>query len=102
MNLEIVASPSKILEIQPSRNFFIKTIKGVLKFLEKYFGSEMLVKIPSGLYGIDNKLLKAVDVAHKLQSLGIIKNITKRPKYFDEPVEKWTQKALANRKDLKF
>ncbi len=58
----------------------------VVKFLEKYFGSEILIKIPKGLYGIDNKLSKAISVANKLQELNIIKNITiKYPRYYDEP-----------------
>lgn len=85
MKIEITASPSKILETRPSKNFLIKIIKGVLRFLEKYFGAEILIKIPPGLYGVDDELLKAVDAAGKLQSLGIIKNIERRGNYPDEP-----------------
>ena len=58
----------------------------IVKFLEKYFGSEILIKIPKGLYGIDNKLSKAINIADKLKKLEIIKNITiKYPQYYDEP-----------------
>jgi len=58
----------------------------IVKFLEKYLGSEILIKIPKGLYGIDNKLSKAINIADKLQKLGVIENIMmKYPQYYDEP-----------------
>lgn len=85
MKLEITASTSKILEIQPKKNFFIEIIKIVLKFLEKYFGSEILVKIPPELHDLDDKILKTINVAHELKFFGIIKNIIKYPRYSDEP-----------------
>jgi len=89
MKLEITTSPLKILETRPSKNIFIKIIKTILISLEKYFGSEILIKTPSDLYGvndnINDEILKIINIASRLQSLGIIENITKKTKYADEP-----------------
>ncbi len=84
-NLKITAPASEILKNQISRNFLKKVIGVLLRFLEKYFGAGILIDIPSQLQNLDPQILKAVNVASEIQSLGIINNIKKRQRYFDEP-----------------
>jgi len=82
-NLEITSSAKEILKNKPLRTFLVR---GALNFLEKYFGTEILLKIPLYLQNFDFKILGAVDTAYKLQALGIVKSIVKRKrKYPDEP-----------------
>lgn len=54
-------------------------------FLEKYFGTPLLLDVPPALQEIDTELFDAVHSAEKLQALGIIEKIEKRPNYPDEP-----------------
>ena len=56
-----------------------------LTFLEKYFGAQILLDVPSNLQETDSELFVAIETAEKLQNLGIIKEIEKRPKFSDEP-----------------
>jgi len=84
--LEITTSVLKILN-RPPRGFFEKIISGILKFIEKYFGSEILIKIPQLqlFQKINNEIFKIINTAYNLQSLKILKKIQNRPKYPDEP-----------------
>ncbi len=77
----------KILENRPPRHssFFLKILKKILRFLERYFGYPILIKIPTELSEIGSKNYEIINIAYELQELGIINNIEKRENYPDEP-----------------
>ena len=86
IQLEITEPAYKILENRPEkRSFFLGILKMLLKFLERYFGYPILIKIPAELYEIESKNYDIINSAYELQKLGIIKNIKKREDYPDEP-----------------
>lgn len=81
--LEITEPALKILNSQRPSKTTTKILIGIIKLLKKYFGAEILLRAPDGL---SSELFRAINVAHKLQSLGIIKNISERHRvFFDEP-----------------
>lgn len=84
-NLEITAPALEILENQAPQGLLKRIIRKILRFLQRYFGAEILIKIPARLQELTPQILKAIKIASKLQSLGIVKKIIKRPKYPDEP-----------------
>lgn len=62
-----------------------KLAEMAISFLEKYFGTNILLEIPPTLQEINPELFNAIETAEKLQALGIIKKIERQPKYSDEP-----------------
>ncbi|MFA7319794.1 MAG: YcaO-like family protein [Parcubacteria group bacterium] len=62
-----------------------KIAESAIAFLEKYFGTPLLLDVPPVLQEIDTELFEAIQTAEKLQALGIIEKIEKRPNYPDEP-----------------
>ncbi|MFH1990608.1 MAG: YcaO-like family protein [Patescibacteria group bacterium] len=86
IQLTITDQAYKILENRPQRrSLFLKILKKILKFLEKYFGYPMLIKIPPELSEIEGGTYELINIAYELQKLGIINNIKKRESYPDEP-----------------
>lgn len=63
IQLAITEQAYKILENrQPRRSFFLKIIKKILKFLERYFGYPILIKIPTELSEIERKTYEIIKV----------------------------------------
>ena len=85
MNVRATIPASDLLKLQPSKKF-IKTALGLaLNVLEKYFGSSVLLEMPSSLQGISPEFLPAIEIASRLKSLGMTGEIRKIPKMPDEP-----------------
>ncbi|MEK7553110.1 MAG: YcaO-like family protein [Patescibacteria group bacterium] len=87
MKLEITDSPLSFLNNSHKKTFKIKIIRGILKFLEKYFGSQLLIKIPLYLQKINKinpEIFKLINFSNKCQELNIIKTIIKGQSYPDE------------------
>lgn len=62
-----------------------KILRGFLGFLEKRFGTQILLEIPTRLEGFNQGLFSVFSVASKLKSMGIINEIAPRKKMIDEP-----------------
>ncbi|MDP1629556.1 MAG: YcaO-like family protein [bacterium] len=86
IQLVITEQAYKILENRPPRrSFFLKILKKILKFLEKYFGEPILIKMPTELSEIEGGTYEIINIAYELQKSGIINSIKKRVNYPDEP-----------------
>ncbi|MBI2609904.1 YcaO-like family protein [Candidatus Giovannonibacteria bacterium] len=83
--LEITKKAEDFLKKPNKGGIFSIWPKFLLKNLEKYFGSELLVKIPDTLADKSQEMLVAIDTLYQLQSMGIIENIKKGRRYPDEP-----------------
>ena len=87
IQLEITEPAYEGLEDRPlRRSFSVEIIKKVIKFLEKYLGSTVLIKIPAELSEIEGVAYEFINTAYKLQKLGVINNIIKIIGYPDEPL----------------
>lgn len=82
MRLEIVEEAIQLLK---KNRFRDKVILFLINLLEKYFDSEILVKIPEGLVDFDKNLFSVVNLAIKLKKVGYIEKLTQLKKYPDEP-----------------
>lgn len=56
-----------------------------ISFLEKYFGTYVLLYIPPILQETNSEIFDAIKVAEQLQNIGILKKIEKHTKLPDEP-----------------
>lgn len=83
--LKIALPAEELEELKKNTHLGGKIAAAARAFLEKYFGARILLEVPTGLQGMEPKLFPAMETAEKLQALGAIKQIDKRPKFPDEP-----------------
>lgn len=83
--LEISTPLEDFLDSRNIHSFNRKAIKSILKFFQKIFGTEFLVKIPEGIEKFDLEILPAIDAGNWLKEEGIISQATKSKDYPDEP-----------------
>lgn len=85
MAIKATIPASDLLKLQPSKKIVKSALGSMLKITEKYFGSSVLMEVPHFLQGIDPEILPAIEIASRLKSLGMIRDIRKIPKVPDEP-----------------
>lgn len=85
MRIETTSDTRGTLKLQSSKKFVKRIVNFGIGLLEKYFGAKILLEVPPNLQEINPELYQAIDVAHKLKSVGIISELRKIPKFADEP-----------------
>jgi len=98
--LNLAISARELKETKKQGGISGKLAAFAIGFLEKYFGTSLLLKIPSGLEDTEPELFGAIKTAEKLQDLGIIEKIKRRPKYPDEPHLFWVSITNQNLRDV--
>jgi len=83
--LKTTISARKLGKMKQDNGLSDKIAGAAMFFLEKYFGTPLLLDVPPILQEINVELFDAIQVTEKLQTLGIVKSVEKRPKYPDEP-----------------
>lgn len=85
MNIDITIPTKEILERQIQRKWIRKSISFFVGLLEKFFGAELLVKVPENIQNIDSNLFRALDAAREIRDQGYFDKLVKLPLYPDEP-----------------
>jgi ribosomal protein S12 methylthiotransferase accessory factor len=85
MKLAITESAESIIDSNSSGSILNNFKKTLVGFFERYFGSRIALELSEDLYEIDLDLKKPIQIADKLQSLGIVEKIKHQKKFTDEP-----------------
>ncbi|HPN96411.1 MAG TPA: YcaO-like family protein [Candidatus Moranbacteria bacterium] len=84
MNIRPSISAKKILKIQPIRKPIKSIIRAFLVFLEKYFGSEILLDMPEKFLNMPVNFIEIINRFSNQRSSIYVKNI-RLPRFPDEP-----------------
>lgn len=85
MDITPVIPASELAKLQTDKKPLSKAVGGCIWFLEKMFGSRMMIGVPPYLQDTEIGSFQPIIIANKLRHLGIIKYATKRERFPDEP-----------------
>ena len=104
MELKTTLPAKKFLQLQYSGKIIKRLTLFGLNFLERYFGTNILLDLPERLQNIDESIFPAIIAADRLKQLGIIAGITKLPPSADEPsgffYSSWSKHVTGRGADL--
>ena len=83
--IKITLAARELEGLKKEKSLSGKIATAAISFLEKYFGGTITLEMPEVLQEFDPELFPAIQIAEKLQELGIIKKIDKSEKHPDEP-----------------
>ena len=85
MELKTTISAQKMLEMSSTTRPVKKIIQKMVLYLQKYFGSEILLDVPPELQDINPEIFTALDLIGRLKLLGMLKKVRTKEKLPDEP-----------------
>ncbi len=85
MELKTTLSTQEMLEMSDSTRPVKKIIQKMVFYLQKYFGSEILLDVPAGLQDINPEIFPMLDLIEQLKLAGVVERVRKIAKLPDEP-----------------
>ena len=85
MELKITVSAKKIINSGSTRTLFKSLLEKLVGFMEKQFGSKLLLEVPLGLHRFDSHMFSAIDAIARLKRMEILKEVKKIRNLPDEP-----------------
>jgi ribosomal protein S12 methylthiotransferase accessory factor len=85
MSINITIPAKEMLERQIQRKWTKKSVSFFVNLLERFFGSNLLIKVPKNIQNLDSSLFRALVAARKVRDRGYFDKLVKVPLYPDEP-----------------
>jgi len=88
LEIHVTVSVDEVLRQRPARAYINGILRACLKILERHTGSRLMISVPQSLQLFATETTEtwgSIDTIYNLQSLGIIKNFSKRKSFSDEP-----------------